>query len=235
MKFLYYLAAFGNPYFNKKVEVLLHNLIYLNEHLNQKFDLLINCYETNENIINYINKLVKNLYFIDKFYLYNKKGVLTELFLTNPDNKSVKEYDYILFTLDDIKIINVNIVDMIRIKRKYRIRFLSPKVLNSTKYFSYMSKYHSNIITINNCLEIFMLLLSSSDFFRFIRLYTIKNKWMWGIDHLFGYYKIRAGLVNKYSVNHLFTGGSNKLLAQKLAEEYLRQKKIPFKNIKTYP
>ena len=232
MKFLYYLAAFGNPYFSKKVEVLLHNLIYLNEHLNQSFDLIINCYETDQKTIEYINRLAKNLNFIDNFYLYNKKGVLTELFLTNPYNKLVNNYDYVLFTLDDIKIININIWDMIRVKRKYNIRFLSPKVLNSTKYFKYMSKYNRNIVTINNCLEIFMLLFSSKDFFKFISLYTIKNKWMWGIDHLFGYYKIRAGMVNRYSVNHLFTGGSNKHLARRLAEEYLKEKKIPFRTLR---
>ena len=228
MKFLYYLAALGEPNLEKKNETLSFNLICIHQNLNHSFDLMINYYDKNPSTLIYLKKIIDKLNFIDNFYLYIKKGILTELFLTNPDNKFIKNYDYILFILDDVKIMEININYMIDIKKKYNIKLLSPKVLNCTHKF--MHKYEKNILTINNFLEVFMLLLTPENFFQFINLYTIDNKWMWGIDHLFGYFKIKAGVTNKCIANHLFTGGSNKKYANNLAKEYFK-KKTSFKNL----
>ena len=68
-----------------------------------------------------IQKL-QSLSYIDNVYIHNKKGVLTELFLTNPYNDLLQNYDYIIFILDDIKIINVDIHKMIKIKKKYNMK-----------------------------------------------------------------------------------------------------------------
>jgi hypothetical protein len=125
MKLLYYIAAFGKPNIEEKYEILIHNLNYIYNNINQSFDVCINFYSICDNIkinlssINYINKL----------YFYEKSGILTELFLTNPDNVYIELYDYIIFILDDVKILNIDLKNMIEIKEKYNIDILSPKVL----------------------------------------------------------------------------------------------------------
>jgi hypothetical protein len=222
MKLLYYLAAIGEPNLEIKIEILINNLTYLHNTLSNNYDIIINCYEEeNETIYN----SVKQLNFIDNVFFYKKKGILTELFLTNPYNSHVKNYDYIIFILDDVRILNIDLLDMIKIKKKYGIKLLSPKVIKSTH--SFMNEYEN--LTINNFLEIYFLLLNPKNFYKFISLYSVENKWMWGVDHMFGYYKIKTGTINKYSVLHDLPKSANTTDAKNCLSQYL--KNTPFTSI----
>ena len=224
MKLLYYLAAIGEPNLKTKIEILLNNLTYLHNNLLINFDIIINCYEEeNESIYN----SVKKLNFIDNVFFYKKKGVLAELFLTNPYNSYVKKYDYIIFILDDVRILNVDLLDMIKIKKKYNIKLLSPKVINSTH--SFMNEYEN--LTINNFLEIYFLLLKPKQFYKFISLYTVENKWMWGVDHMFGYYDIKSGVINNYSVLHDLPKNADTNTAGLCLIQYLKEN-TPFNSLK---
>ena len=109
---------------------------------------------------------------------------MTELFLTNPYNNHIQNYDYIIFILDDVRILNIDLLDMIKIKKKHGIKLLSPKVIKSTH--SFMNEYEN--LTINNFLEIYFLLLNPKNFYKFISLYNVENKWMWGVDYMYSYY-----------------------------------------------
>ena len=106
---------------------------------------------------------------------------------------------------------------MKEIKEKYNIEILSPKVLKSTHDF--MNK-HSGL-TINNFLEVYLLLLTPIDFDKFCSKHTIKNKWMWGVGSLFGYYNIRVGVLNSLIVEHMLSSKANKTEANNLMNEYL--------------
>ena len=224
MKLLYYLAAIGKSNLETKIEILLSNLTYLHNKLSIHFDTIINCYEEdNETVYN----SVKQLNFIDNVFFYKKKGVLTELFLTNPYNNHVKNYDYVIFILDDVRILNIDLLDMIKIKKKYKIKLLSPKVINSTHYF--MNEYEN--LTINNFLEIYFLLLNPKQFYKFISLYTVENKWMWGVDHMFGYYGIKSGTINKYSVLHDLPKSADTNAASNCLSQYLKEN-TPFSSLK---
>ena len=110
---------------------------------------------------------------------------------------------------------------MIKIKDKHKINILSPKVIKSSH--SFMNTYDKNIITINNFLEVYCLLLTPDDFKLFCNLHTIENKWMWGTDFLFGYLDISAGVVHKYSVSHELSSDSKKSEALMLCNKYLAQ------------
>jgi hypothetical protein len=215
MKFLYYLAAFGNNDIPVKYDILIHNLNYIYNNIKEKFSIVINFYT----ISNEIKDNIRKLDFIENTYFYEKTGILTELFLTNPYNNEIHNYDYILFTLDDVKIINIDILNMIEIKKKYKIQILSPKILNSTHPF--MNVF--NNLTIHNFLEVYMLLLSPLDFDTFCSIHTIENKWMWGVDLLFGYYNIKAGVINSYVVNHVFPSKTYRTDAANMCNEYMRK------------
>ena len=58
MKLLYYLAAIGNPGLNTKIDILLSNLTYIHKKLSINFDIIINCYETeNETIYSSVKNI----------------------------------------------------------------------------------------------------------------------------------------------------------------------------------
>lgn len=225
MRLLYYIACIGNPDLDVKTEILISNLKYIYADIQCKFDVCINCYETDEGTYTNLQGIVNGLGFIDNCYVYVKKGVLTELFLTNPHNKLVDKYDYILFIMDDVKIFDMKLREMITIKERLNLTIFSPKIINST--YTYMHIH--NDVTINNFLEIYLLLLTPSDFNRFIGLYTIENKWMWGIDLLFGHFNIKAGIINKFTAIHMLPSKSNKRDAQALLMTYINTH-TPFKD-----
>ena len=224
MRLLYYIACIGKPDLDIKTEILISNLKYIYDDIQCRFDVCINCYETDEGTYTNLQGTVNGLGFIDNCYVYVKKGVLTELFLTNPHNKIIDNYDYIMFIMDDVKIFDMKLREMIRIKERMNITAFSPKIINST--YTYMHIH--NDVTINNFLEIYLLLLTPSDFNRFIGLYTIENKWMWGIDLLFGHFNIKAGVANKFTAIHALPSKCNHKDAEALLMTYIN-KHTPFK------
>jgi hypothetical protein len=216
MKLLYYLPAIGNNNLAYKHEILLHNLQYIYTNIQEKFSISINFY----NVSDEIKKSLQQLDFLEHIYIYEKKGVLTELFLTSPSNEHISSYDYILFILDDVKITNIDIPKMIEIKEKHTLDILSPRVINSTH--SWMNSYTN--LTIHNFLEVYCLLVTPAGFFKFCSLHTIENKWMWGVDMLFGYYNVRAGVIHSFEVNHMLPTNSNQGEALYLMDKYIQSK-----------
>ena len=80
-----------------------------------------------------------------------------------------------------------------------------------------------NLLTFNNAVEIYSILLTYNDFMRFISLHTIENKWMWGADFLFGHYNIRAGVCFNYNVVYALPSDSDKSNARELMAKYLKK------------
>jgi hypothetical protein len=222
MKFLYYVACIGNPQLDIKLRILKDNLEYVYHDLKHSFDVMINCYETDEAITQTISQTVSSLAYIDRCYMYKKKGILSEVFLTNPDNIHLKQYDYILFILDDVKITHLNILEMIDLKTKYNMTLCSPKIVNATHH--YMTCFKENIATMNNFIEIYVLLLTPSDMDVYFNLNTIDNKWLWGVDLVLGYFNIRSGMIYKFSAEHMLPSQSNRLEAYHLMNAYLSHK-----------
>ena len=212
MKLLYYLPAFGKGNIDKKLIILMHNLQYLYDNTNESFDICINFYTICEDL----KSKIRALPFINNLYVYEKEGVLTELFLTSPNNEYISSYDYMLFVLDDVQLMDFDMKKMIEVKEKYNIEILSPKIINSTHSFM-----NANTgLTINNFLEVYLLLMKPNDFERFCSMHTIQNKWMWGADFLFGHYKIKTGVLNNCVANHVLPSNSNHGEASRKMYEY---------------
>ena len=214
MKFIYYLASIGNPNFDIKLKILFKNLYYIYNHIRCKFSIIINCY-SNINMYDHLKKL----FFLEKIYTYNKSGVLTELWLTNPHNSKLQYYDYILFMLDDVLIKDLNINKLIYIKNKYNLDIISPKVKNA----GYRWMYSYNYLTINNALEVFCLLLTPKDFELYASKNSIDNKWMFGVDMLFGYFGMNVGVYHKNEVIHMLESNSDRKTAFELGDRYVQK------------
>lgn len=217
MKLLYYIPGFGSPNTDIKYEILNHNISYIYNQIKNTFDISINFYTPPSPKL--ISSIQKN-HCINQLLVYEKKGVLTELFLTNPNNLIIEDYNYIFFILDDVKIIDIDIMRMIEIKETNNFEILSPKIINSTHSFM---NHLSQGLSINNFLEVYLLLLTPKDFSTFLSIHTVDNKWMWGVDFLFGHYNIKVGVAYNFIVEHMLPSDSNGNEASFLMIQYLKQ------------
>jgi hypothetical protein len=219
MIFIYYLAAIGDPNFNIKYDILSKNLIYIYHNLKQNFDIIINCYKTDIDVLLYINK--QKFPFLNNIYIHTQKGILVELWNTNPYHNLLSNYDYIFFILDDVEIISMDIHKLIQIKKDYSIDFISPRVEKST--WKYMRKYTTNILGFTNRIEIFCLLLTYNNFNQFLSINDINNPNTWGIDYILPYYKIKTAVYYEFGVLHKLPSASNHEKAIKDMVQYLKK------------
>jgi len=218
VKFLYYLAAFGEPNISIKYDVLIHNINYIHENIKTNFDLFVNVYDKTyfENIIN-----TSNFTYLNEIIINKQKGILSELWINNPYHKNFKKYDYIFFILDDVKIEKIDILSLINIKLNNKIDVISPRVKKST--WSYMKGGGGirNSISITSRLEIFCLLLTYFDFIKFISMNDIQNSNIWGVDYMFPHYKLKTAICNKFTVEHVLKSNSDHAAAIEQMERYI--------------
>lgn len=218
--FIYYLAAIGNPNIDYKIKILKHNLCYIFNNIKKPYDIIINCYD--DDCALPIETMLNSLSFIRNIFIHKKKGILVELWNTNPHHDILKNYENIFFILDDVKIINMNIINLIFIKKTFNISFLSPKVIGGT--WDYMRKYNNNVIGFANNIEIFCLLFDYNDFMKFMHINDINNPWTWGVDLLLGYYNIKSAVYYNFSVKHMLPSNSNHGIAGGQMATYLNER-----------
>lgn len=209
MKICLYLSVFGPPNLEKKLEILSSNIKYLEQQI-EEFDIFINFYSEEidaENIVKEINKKANRDHNIRYF---QKKGMLLEVIMPSlfHTEKIYRDYDLIIMILDDILFVNMDIERLIRIKKQFNIEVLSPKIINATHEYMENPSNKGPVVLCNN-LEFFCYILTPKDYEKYFEMFDIKNKYMWGIDLLFGYYKIRAGIDYNSSAEHFFRDTEN--------------------------
>jgi hypothetical protein len=219
MRFLYYLSAIGTPKLDVKINILKNNLLHIYKNINLNFDIIINCYnEDDTQIEKEINQSV--FPFLKNIYIHKKKGILVELWYTNPHHKVLQNYDYILYNMDDVEFTNINILELIEIKNKYQIAFLSPKIIGSSH--KYMNMHESNVLAFSKRIEIYTLLLSYKDFLKFLSINSIKNKHTWGVDKVLGFLNIKSAICYKFESVHKLPSFSDPSKAMHEMNEYLK-------------
>jgi hypothetical protein len=217
-KFLYYLAAIGEPNLETKLSILKKNLFILYKDIQQSFDIMINCYDTQTV---QVEELLYSLPFLRHIIIHKQKGRLVELWKTNPYHNLISNYNYnyILYILDDVLISSWNMSNFIYIKNKYSIQFLSPKVLGGT--WDYMRNQDDDVLAFANKMEIFCLLLNKDDFQRLMNIQDIENTYTWGVDLLLGHFEIKSAIYFQYSVNHMLISTTNPEIAGKQMDKYI--------------
>ncbi len=224
MKFCYYLAAIGTGDLNVKLEILEANLKYIHQQVGS-FDIIVNCY----NSLQDVTKLLDQLEFLDNIHIHHRAGVLVELWFTNPHHYRLEQYDYIMFMLDDIRLLNLDIQHMIQLKNDHQLNFISPRVRGSThKYF--MDQDKGKTLALTNVVEVYCMLLTPHDFYRYMAINNFDNRWIWGVDFMFGYFGIKSGIYYDYDVQHVLESKANVGEAYNSMVKYLRQ--YGFNNIK---
>lgn len=196
---LYYLAPIGGPNYDDKLSILKQNLIYIHNNIDCNFDVAVNSYLTKKTEQQKLVDLIKSLKFINKTYYNFKQGWLAEVFLDNPDNQSFAQYEYILFIVDDVKILNFPMYTSMALLDNFNADCMSPRVERAShdKWF---------VPGINRCnrIEIYCLLIPGKNFDRFIDLFDKENPNIWGVDSMFGYKQFYPLVCNVFSVEHYF-------------------------------
>ena len=213
---LYYLAAIGEPNIDVKVDILKHNLCCVYYNMQYSFDIMINFYDdASDNL----ECMLRSLSFLKSIIIHKKKGRLVELWKSNPYHCLIDKYDYILYILDDVMITKWNMHEMIHIKTKHKIEFLSPRVNGGT--WDYMRNQNSNILAFANKVELFCLILNSKDFHKFMNIHDVENKHTWGVDILLGHFDIRSAIYYKFVVTHMLPSTTNGQTAAEEMQMYL--------------
>lgn len=235
MRLLYYLAAIGNINYDEKQNIFFKNINTIYDSLGESFDVIINMYDQDDSFINKISINKK----INSYYIHSKKGVLVELLKTNPHNDKIKNYDYIIFILDDVLIQKFDIWEMIKIKEKYSIDIISPCIHNAT-HFRLMDNFQENTnLKITNAIEIYCIFVTSQIFLKYLNTHDIKNKWMWGHDFMLGYFGFTNAIYKNCDCSHMFPqhNFSFKNDARKMMMEFIKMHKFNDLNeiTKLYP
>lgn len=211
MKLLYYLAAIGNHSYDTKINIFFKNITLLaNQVKNGTVDVIINMYDKNDSFIQDISKCK----YIEKHYVHHKKGVLVELWKTNPYHDIIHNYDHILFMYDDVLLTRFNLDNIMLVKNIYQLDIISPKVIGCTHTFLMNNFKNNESLFITNAIEIYCILLSPKTFQRYLEIQDIKNKWTWGTDFLLGHFKLKCGVYEQCTANHLFPQKHNNYLAE---------------------
>ena len=68
------------------------------------------------------------------------------------------------------------------------------------------------------------MLMTPENFQKYLDVNTFENKWIWGVDHLFGHFGINAAVYHGMHAHHVIPGGHNcGSEAQLLMEKYLHK------------
>ena len=200
--------------------------------------MVVNCFSTSAEEVGQIRDAVVKCVGEENVYMHVVGGgVLTELFLTNPHNSALisdgpgSGYEYALFALDDVRIQRMDIDGMARRMREHSLDVISPRIHGSTH--SFMHEYEHEGLTLNNGVEVYMLLTTPRGLTRFFSLHTLANRWMWGVDALLGFFGLRAGVDNTSAAEHAIPQSEdrrNEMAACALMHEYL-EAHTPFRTL----
>ena len=219
MKLLYYLAAIGPHHYDKKIELFFKNIEHIVNDEISTIDVMINMYEDNQGFIDSIHMCKR----IDNVYIHKRKGVLAELWKTNPYHSVVKNYDIIFFILDDIELINVNIKKMLEIKKEHGLDIISPRVQRATHKLLMDSFKKDEYLLLVNMVEIYMMLITPDVFYRFMEINDVENKWIWGLDMLLGHFGFQCGIYGDACVSHYFPNKTNNREAYQDMMRYIKK------------
>lgn len=205
LKICYYLGAIGNPKFDMKFDVLVNNLKILKQNTqNTTVDLFVCCYdEEKKSAFQFGNQFDKLKQYVDNICIHAKNGILAELWLSNPFDEKISDYDYLMLVLDDVKFnTSFDMLKLINLKQKYNLHIISPMVANATHKYMYFCPKLKNF-ALTSELEMFCYLMNPSDWILYKNCLDIENPWIWGNDILLGFQNIKCGIYFGVNVDHL--------------------------------
>jgi len=167
------IIAFGEPYVDFKLDVLRNNIEKLRS-MNFKMDIEVNLYSEDPEV-------EQKIWDIDPKIKINKSpGHLLQLLFKFNDPKKYEKYDYVILTMDDLEILNVDVNKLIKQQKKYHLDLISPRVLNSHMT---MVKHLRGLMASNH-VEFFFYFMTPNAYDMYFSYFDKSHITMWGYDLL---------------------------------------------------
>jgi hypothetical protein len=202
-KLLVIIPGLGNPHFDTKIQILLNNITTLRKsHIH--ISLYIFLYS--EEHLKELQEKLQNIQ-ID-INIICKPGVIGQFIYNDISNTLVKNYDYILFILDDIELDKrYNINDCINLYKTYNMDILSfPLTSGSNTAHDFMLQkqdFKNNILEVN-FIEFFSYFMNPETFYRYKKFFNKDTCWLWGIDYTLYKYNFRLFRIEYLPIKHYF-------------------------------
>jgi hypothetical protein len=230
-----FLVGFGHPNLDIKIQILKHNLEVLKKNLSDySIDLYIYMYSTDEK-----DKAVFGgisfLQHVTNAFIKVERGIVGE-FIYKYVVKQVKQYDYTVLFLDDIKLPNdFRFKNMAKV---YELEQLDVLALPLTVQSPHMHPFSLQNMQMKqtgfnyretNFAELFFYFMNTNGFKKYYSMLDINSKWCWGIDLGMSGEGIRMGLLEHYPIQHFFKSKSySPNLPNPVAEQQYNSKRFRF-------
>lgn len=207
-----FLIGFGMPNIEIKLEILERNLKVFQKWKDiYDIDLYIYVYNPQfEDVLDEIDfkKYVKNVQIVAK------PGIVGE-FVYNNVSQVFQKYDYTILLLDDIELTpDFDIETMVKVYNLEQLDILAlPLTPDSPFNYEFMLQNIEMLRTgfnyrETNFAELFFYFISRRNFIKYLRLFTNKTQWCWGIDLAIANTGLKIALFDKFPIKHYYKANS---------------------------
>jgi hypothetical protein len=207
-----FLIGFGMPNIEVKLEILERNLKIFQK-WKDIYDIDLYIYVYNPQFSDVLDEIDFKKY-IRNVEIIAKPGIVGE-FIYNNVSQMFQKYDYTILFLDDIELTQgFDIETMVKVYNLEQLDILAlPLTLDSPFNYEFMLQnlqlfregfnYRET-----NFAELFFYFISKQNFYKYLRLFTHKTQWCWGID--LGIYNagLKTALFDKFPIKHYYKANS---------------------------
>jgi hypothetical protein len=223
-KLLVILPGFGEPHWNKKLDVLRTNMAILEQPWIWDVDYIICQYTplSEKQLPSFISSR-PNVRVIECI-----KGILGNNLLDYVHPDSVEGYDYVMLLLDDVILEKQTISwqTMTTMMEKLNLHIGSPVLKDrNMSYWEYMSIPPNQVpdkklvVRMMRRCELFCYLMTKEAYRTYYAHLHKENPWIWGLDMILqSHLGMRVGMFQQMKMNHLFTNHTPESLTHRAEE-----------------
>jgi hypothetical protein len=207
-----FLIGFGMPNIEIKLEILEKNL-KLFQKWKDIYDIDLYIYVYNPQFIDVLDEIDIKSY-VNNVEIIAKPGIVGE-FIYNNVSQLYKKYEYSILFLDDIEL--TNSFDLDTLLKVYNLEQLDILALPLTTDSPFNYEFMLQNVDIlkqgynyreTNFAELFFYFISKQNFLKYLRLFTNKTQWCWGIDLGMWNAGLKIGILDKTPIKHYFKANS---------------------------
>jgi hypothetical protein len=207
-----FLIGFGMPNIEVKVEILERNLSIFGK-WKDLYNIDLYIYVYNPQFVDVLDEIDFSKY-VNSVEIVAKPGIVGE-FIYNNVSKLYQKYDYTILFLDDIEL--TQSFDLETLLRVYNLEALDILALPLTLGSPFNYEFMLQSIEVlkqgynyreTNFAELFFYFISKKNFSKYLRLFTNKTQWCWGIDLAIGTSGLKIGILDKCPIKHYYKANS---------------------------
>jgi hypothetical protein len=228
-----FLIGFGMPNIEVKLDILEKNLEILKK-WKDIYDIDLYIYVYNPQFVDVLEEINFKKY-VKNVEIVAKPGIVGE-FIYNNVSQLFQKYEYTILLLDDIQLTpGFDLDTMIKVYNLEQLDILGlPLTIDSPFNYEFMIQNMEMLRTgynyrETNFVELFFYFISRRNFLKYLRLFTPKTQWCWGIDLALFSSGLKLGILDKFSIRHYYKAKSyNSSLPDPTVELEANRRRLKF-------